>query len=81
MGKFAMELKIARLFKKFKTSKLHIDKNIYKAVRYILHKMIINNKKTVFFENKVTESIGKPKYLRKAFRSLGLPSKLPLAKL
>lgn len=43
--------------------------------------MIINNKKTVFFENKVTESIGKPKYLRKAFRSLGLPSKLPLVKL
>lgn len=43
--------------------------------------MIINNKKTAFFENKVTESIGKPKYLRKAFGSLGLPSKLPLVKL
>ena len=36
---------------------------------------MIINKKRVFFENKLTESIGKPKDLWKALRSLGLPSK------
>ena len=36
--------------------------------------MIINNK-TAFLENKLTESIGKPKDLWKALRSLGLTNK------
>ena len=36
--------------------------------------MIINRERT-FFENKLTESIGKRKDLWKALRSLGLPSK------
>ena len=35
---------------------------------------MIINKKRAFFENKLTESIGKPKDLWKALRSLGLPS-------
>ena len=63
-----------RLFKKFKNSKSYIDKDIYNAARYKIQKMIIN-KKRVFFENKLTESIGKPKDLWKALRSLVLPSK------
>ena len=63
-----------RLFKKFKNSKSYIDKDIYNVARYKLQKMIIN-KKRAFFENKLTESIGKPKDLWKALRSLGLPSK------
>ena len=33
------------------------------------------NKKKEFFEHRLTESIGKPKDLWKALRSLGLPSK------
>ena len=63
-----------RLFTKFKKSKLYIDKDIYNAARYKLKKMVIN-KKRVFFEKKLTESIGKPKDLWKVLRSLGLPSK------
>ena len=63
-----------KLYKKFKKSKLQIDKDIYNAARYKLQKMIIN-KKRAFLENKLTESIGKPKGLWKALRSLGLPSK------
>ena len=36
---------------------------------------MIINKKRAFIENKLTGSIGKPKDLWKALRSLGLPSK------
>ena len=74
-GEFADESKNRdRLFRKFKKWKLHTDKNIYNAARYKLQKMIIN-KKEHFFENKLTESIAKPKDLWKALWSLGLPSK------
>ena len=59
--------------KKIKKLKLHIDKDIHNAERYKLQKMI--NKKSFFFENKLAESIGKPKDFRQALRSLGLPSK------
>ena len=75
-GEIADEIKNHdRLFKKFKISKLHIDKDIYNAARYKLQKMIID-KTRAFFENKLTESIGKPKDLWKALRFLGLPSKM-----
>ena len=47
-----------RLFKKFKISKLHIDKNICNAARYKLQKPIINKKGT-FIENKLIETTGK----------------------
>ena len=74
-GEIADEIKNRdKSFRKFKKSKLQIDKNIYNAARYKLQKMIIN-KKRAFPENKLTESIGKPKDLWKALRSLGLPSK------
>ena len=63
-----------KLFRKFKKSKLQIDKDIYNAARYKLQKMI-TNKKGAFLENKLTESNGRPKDLWKALRSLGLPSK------
>ena len=36
---------------------------------------MIIHKRRAFLENKLTESIGKPKDLWKAFISLGLPSK------
>ena len=74
-GEIADEIKNRdKLFKKFKKSKLQIDKDIYNAARYKLQKMIIN-KKRAFLENKLTESIGKPKDLWKTLRSLGLSSK------
>ena len=48
------------LLKKFKRSRLHIDKELYNAARYKVHKMIFNKKKD-YFENKLNEWIGKPK--------------------
>ena len=86
MGKLPMKLKNYdklyhdKLFKKFKKSKLQIDKDIYNAARYKLQKMIIN-KKRAFLENKLTESIGKPKDLWKTLRTLGLPSKTSFVEL
>ena len=71
-GETADEIKNCdQLFKKTKKSILQIDRDIYNAARYKLQEMIIN-KKTAFPENKLTESIGKPKDLWKALRSLGL---------
>ena len=72
-GEIADEIKNRDKSKKFKKSKLQIDKDIYNAARCKLQKMIIN-KIRAFLENKLTESVGKPKYLWKALRSLGLPS-------
>ena len=63
-----------KLFKKFKKSKLHIDKEIYKIVRYEVQKLISYKKKN-FLENRLNDSIGKPKELWKALKSLGLPCK------
>ena len=64
-----------KLLKKFKRSRLHIDKELYNAARYKVHKMIFNKKKD-YFENKLNECIGKPKELWKALKSLGLPKKI-----
>ena len=45
-GEIADEIKNRdKLFRKFKKSKLQIDKDIYNAARYKLQKMIINKKK------------------------------------
>ena len=55
-------------------SKLHIDKEIYKIARYEVQKLIPY--KFFFFENRLNDSIGKPKELWKALKSLGLPSKI-----
>ena len=63
-----------KLFKKFKKSELHIDKEIYKIARYEVQKLISYQKKK-FFENRLNDSIGKPKKLSKVLNSLGLPSK------
>ena len=41
-----------KLFKKFKKSKLHIDKYICKAARYKVRNMIFNKKRS-FFEKKI----------------------------
>ena len=45
-GEIADEIKNReKLFKKFKKSKLHVDKDVYNAVRYKLQKMIFNKKR------------------------------------
>ena len=61
--------------KKFKRSRLHMDKELYNAARYKVHKWIFNKEKD-YFENKLNECIGKPKELWKALKSLGLPNKI-----
>ena len=53
---------------------LHVDKEIYKSVRYSVQNLIVK-KKNFFFENKFKECIGKPEDLWKAIKSLGLPNK------
>ena len=63
-----------KLLKKFKRSRLHIDKELYNAARYKVHKMIFNKKKD-YFENKLNECIDKLKELWKALKSLDLPKK------
>ena len=76
-GEIADEIKNRdKLFKKFKNSKLHIDKDIYNVARYKVRKMIFNKNRS-FFEKKISESIGTPKELWKALKSLGLPNKIP----
>ena len=62
------------LLKKFQRSRLHIDKELYNAARYKVHKMIFNKKKD-YFENKLNECIDKLKELWKALKSLDLPKK------
>ena len=49
-----------KLLKKVKRSRLHIDKKLYNAARYKVHKMIFNKKKD-YFENKLNECNGKSK--------------------
>ena len=64
-----------KLFKKFKKSKLHIDKDIYNTGRYKVRKMIFNKNRS-FSEKKLSESIGKPKDLWQTLKSLGLPNNI-----
>ena len=80
-GKIADEIKNRdKLFKKFKKSKFHIDKDIYNAARYEVRKMIFDKKRS-FFEKKLSESIGKPKDLWKELNPLGCLIKFLLVKL
>ena len=51
-----------------------MTKKIYKIARYEVQKLISYKKKR-FFENRLNDSISKPKELWKDLKSLGLPSK------
>ena len=63
-----------KYFKKFKKSKLHVDEDIFKESQKDVRN-IIKKKKKDFFENKITENIGKPKELWKSLKGLGLQTK------
>ena len=63
-----------KLFKKFKKSRLHIDKELYKKAKYNTLKLIAA-KKRAFFDDKLSENIGKPKELWETLKSLGMPQK------
>ena len=60
-----------KLFKKFKKSCLHVDKDNYKEARNEVQKLI-RTKKKAYWESKLTENIGKPKELWNYLKSLGL---------
>ena len=60
-----------KLFKKFKKSRLHVDKDNYKEARNEVQKLI-RTKKKAYFESKLTENAGKPNQLWKCLKSLGL---------
>ena len=60
--------------KHFKSTNLHIDEELYKESKYLAMKLI-KEKKRKFYKEKLKENIGKPKKLRKALKSLGLPCK------
>ena len=61
-------------FKKFKKSSLRIDKELYKKSKYDTLKLVAS-KEQAFFEEKLSETIGKPKELWKSLKSLGMPTK------
>ena len=63
-----------KLFSKFKKSKLHIDEENYKNVKYQVQNLI-RKKKREFYETNLRQKINKPKELWKTLRSMGLPSK------
>ena len=60
-----------KLFKKFRKTLLHVDKDNYEEVRNKVLKLI-HKKKKAYFESTLTENNGKPKELWKSLKSLGL---------
>ena len=63
-----------KLFLKFIKSKLHIDEENYKKVKYQVQNLIWK-KKREFYETNLRQKINKPKELSKTLKSMGLPSK------
>ena len=54
-----------KLFKKFKKSKLQIDRELFKAARNSTQSLIYKKRKS-FYKEKLNENIGKPKELWKS---------------
>ena len=63
-----------KLFKKFKSSRLNIDLEIYKKARNDVQRTM-KQKKKQYFKEKLSENIAKPKELCQTLKSLGLPDK------
>ena len=63
-----------QLFKKFKSSRLNIDWEIYKEARNDVQRTIKRNKKQ-YLKEELSENIAKPKELWQTLKSLGLPNK------
>ena len=63
-----------KLLKKFKSSRLNTDSEIYRETRNDVQRLI-KYKKKKYFEEKLAENIAKPKKLWQALKSLGLPDK------
>ena len=63
-----------KLFKKFKSSRLNIDWEIYKEERKEVQRTITQREKW-YLEEKLSENKAKPKELSRTLKSLGLPNK------
>ena len=63
-----------KLFKTFKKTNIDIDKEFYKKAKYYAQKLI-TSKKQAFFDEKISESVGKPKESWNTLTSLGMPKK------
>ena len=61
----------------FKKSRCNTDKELYKKAISDVSKLIAT-KKRVFFEEKLLETIGKPKELWESLKFLGMPKKQSL---
>ena len=61
-----------KLLKKFNKSRIHIDKELYTKSKYDALKLTVS-KQQAFFEEKLSEMIGKPKELWEPLKSLGIP--------
>ena len=48
-----------KLYKRFKLTKLHVDKEIYKVARNVIQ-ILIRRKKKAYFENKLKENTKNP---------------------
>ena len=60
--------------KTFQKTKLQTDHDIYKASKNDVMKLIKRKKRT-YFQNKLTDNVGKPKELWKTLKNLGLSAK------
>ena len=58
--------------KNFKSTKLHIDKELYKESKYLAMKLI-KEKNNKFYKGKLKESIGKSQELWEALKSKRFP--------
>ena len=75
MQKYLKNLQVKdNLFKAFKKMRLHIDKELYKRAKYGAQELIAA-KKQAFFDEKLSEIVGKPKELWNTLKSLGMPKK------
>ena len=63
-----------KIFKVFKKTRLDINKELYKKAKYNTQKFIAA-KNQAFFDEKLSESVGKPKELWNTLKILGMPKK------
>ena len=63
-----------KLFRVFKETRFHVNKELYKKAKYNTQKFIaaINQ---AFFDEKLSERVGKPKELWNTLKFLGMPKK------
>ena len=74
-GEIAEQITIRdKLFKKFKTSKLQIDRELYNEARNKVQSLIKKKKKT-FYEEQLKDNVNKSKELWKTLKSLGTSNK------